>query len=141
MIEYRFQTDKVDLKKVCDLYKTTGWWDEPCNTEQVSRLISGSFCFITAWDNDNIMGMGRVISDSFSDAYIQDVFVEEKYRKQGIANNIVSRLMNYCKEKNIHWIALIAAPGSTGVYEKLGFEKMGEHTPMLFKKKAIGFEI
>jgi aralkylamine N-acetyltransferase len=136
MINYKSEIEDSDLNKLCDLYKSAGWWDEPCSQEQISRLIANSFYFLTAWDDDKLVAMGRVISDSFSDAYIQDVFVKENYRKQGIAGILVGRLRDYCLENNIHWIGLIAAPGSVGLYENLGFEKMIAHTPMLFKKKA-----
>jgi aralkylamine N-acetyltransferase len=132
MIKYTFETPEDDFIKICDLYKMAGWWDGPCSSDQVSRLIANSFCFLSAWDEGQIVGMGRVISDSFSDAYIQDVFVDGKYRKQGIAGNMVGRLTDYCQKKNIHWIALIAAPGSVGVYERSGFKKMKDHTPMQF---------
>ena len=135
MIIYKLKIENADLMQVCGLYKMAGWWKEPCSPDQVSRLISSSFCFITAWEEDNLVGMGRVISDSYSDAYIQDVFVHNNYRNQGIAGNIVSSLIKHCQENNIHWIALIATPGSSGIYEKLGFEKMIDHTPMQFRIK------
>jgi aralkylamine N-acetyltransferase len=136
MINYKSEIENSDLSKLCDLYKSAGWWDEPCSPEQISLLISNSFYFLTAWDDDKLVAMGRVISDAFSDAYIQDVFVKENYRKQGIAGILVGRLRDYCLGNNIHWIGLIAAPGSAGLYEHLGFEKMIDHTPMLLKKKA-----
>lgn len=135
MIKYKFKIEEKDLLKVCDLYKMSGWWKGACSFEQIYKLMSGSFCFITAWKGEKPVGMGRVISDAFNDAYIQDIFVDENYRKRGIAANIVKKLMNYCASKNIRWIALIAAPGSVGVYERSGFKKMAGHTPMQFLKK------
>lgn len=131
-INYKFDIEEQDFLKICDLYKITGWWKDSCSSEQVSKLISGSFCFLTVWNEENLVGFGRVISDGFNDAYIQDVFVNENFRKQGIAGNIISKLIDYCKNKNINWIALIAAPGSVSVYEKSGFKKMIDHTPMQF---------
>jgi spermidine synthase len=135
MINYKFNIEEKDFLKICDLYKMAGWWKESCSSEQISKLISGSFCFLTAWNEDKLVGFGRVISDGFNDGYIQDVYVAENFRKQGIAGNIVSKLTEYCKDKNINWIALIAAPGSVTLYEKLGFEKMIDHTPMQFQEK------
>lgn len=135
MIEYKFQIANHDLIKICDLYKKAGWWDEPCSSDEVSKLIASSFCFLSAWEENQLVGIGRVISDAYSDAYIQDVFVAENFRKQGIAREIVTRLINYCQENKIYWIALIAAPGSVGVYEKLGFRKMADYTPMQLLKR------
>jgi spermidine synthase len=135
MTNYKFNNEERDFLKICDLYKIAGWWKESCSSDQISKLISGSFCFLTAWNEDKLVGFGRVISDGFNDGYIQDVYVSENFRKQGIAGNIISKLTEYCKEKNINWIALIAAPGSATLYEKLGFEKMIDHTPMQFQAK------
>ena len=92
--------------------------------------MKDSFCFLTAWDGEILAGMGRVISDGYSDAYIQDIFVDETYRKQGIASEIVKSLTQYCQSRKVNWIALIAAPGSVNLYENLGFKVMKDHTPM-----------
>jgi spermidine synthase len=135
MIKYKFKIEDNDYLKVCDLYKMSGWWKKPCSFEQVYKLVSGSFCFITVWKGDELIGMGRALSDAFNDAYIQDIFVDKNYRKKGIATNIVKKLINYCSSKNIRWIALIAAPGSVGVYKKSGFKKMTGYVPMQFVKK------
>ena len=135
MISYKFNIEEKDFLKICDLYKIAGWWKESCSSEQISKLISGSFCFLTAWNENELVGFGRVISDGFNDGYIQDVYVAKNFRKQRIAGNIISKLTEYCKEKNINWIALIAAPGSVTLYEKLGFEKMIDHSPMQFQAK------
>ncbi|MCL5017428.1 MAG: GNAT family N-acetyltransferase [Patescibacteria group bacterium] len=133
-IKYKSKIEEKEFSKVCDLYKMSGWWKKSCSFEQISKLISGSFCFVTAWSGDDLVGMGRALSDAFNDAYIQDIFVDENYRKKGIATGIVKELLNYCISKNIQWIALIAAPGSVSVYEKTGFKKMDGYTPMQFQK-------
>ncbi len=130
MISFRFTIGNNDVKQICNLYKLAGWWDEDCSEEQISGILNHSYCFMTAWDQDKLIGMSRVISDQVSDAYIQDVFVEEKYRNQGIAKHMLECLISFCKENNVHWIALIAAPGSIKLYEKSGFERMDGFTAM-----------
>ncbi|MBI2522419.1 MAG: GNAT family N-acetyltransferase [Bdellovibrio sp.] len=137
MINYKFDIAEEDFSKICNLYKSAGWWEGPCSSKQVSDLISGSLCFMTAWWHDKLVGMGRAISDGSDDAYLQDIFVEEEFRRQGIAAKIVGQLRDYCLSKNIHWIALIAAPGSVPLYEKLGFKEMTDYTPMQFHEKSI----
>ncbi|HAZ14124.1 MAG: hypothetical protein A2X86_02840 [Bdellovibrionales bacterium GWA2_49_15] len=132
MIKYVYDLEEKDFPKICDLYKSAGWWDEgeSCTPQKISKLILGSFCFISVWEDDKLVGMGRAISDGSDDAYLQDIFVDVNYRKQGMATNIISRLTDYCLSKNIDWVALIAAPGSVGLYEKAGFQKMIDYTPM-----------
>ncbi|MGP2657359.1 GNAT family N-acetyltransferase [Malaciobacter sp. WC5094] len=51
------------------------------------------------------------------------VGVLQKYRKQGIADNIMKRAISISKEKRIHFMVLQASMLGLGIYEKLGFKK------------------
>ena len=79
-----------------------------------------------------IVGMARVISDGYSDAYIQDVTVLNSYRGQGIGRELVYRLAQFCVNRKIGWIGLVAEPGTQGLYEDLGFRPLAGYQPMLF---------
>lgn len=65
------------------------------------------------------MGMGRSISDGVSDAYIQDVVVDKDFRRQGIGEAIIHRIVQFLLEHNIRWIALISEPGQKSFIAKL----------------------
>lgn len=84
----------------------------------------------------NLVGMGRVISDGCSDAYIQDVVVLSNLRGKGIGAEIIKRLTSHCIEHKITWVGLIAEPGVNSFYERLGFEPMQNYQPMLYKQKT-----
>ena len=81
------------------------------------------------------IGMGRVLSDGTSDAYIQDLVILPEYRNKGIGKKLVKKLTHYCKSKKINWIALIAEPNQEGFYENIGFKKMKNYTPMKYDEK------
>ena len=85
-------------KDIITLYKAGGWWKESYNPTLVSQMIAGSFRFAVAVDTTTqaTIGMGRVISDGISDAYIQDVIVLPKYRHKGIGHSLITRLVNEC---------------------------------------------
>src|SRR5512136_1059137 len=55
------------------LYKDAGWWKDTYDKAGISQLIAGSFAFAVAVDQKTgkSIGMGRVLSDGVSDAYIQ----------------------------------------------------------------------
>jgi GNAT superfamily N-acetyltransferase len=78
------------------------------------------------------IGMGRLISDGVSDAYIQDLVVLSDYRNQGIGRQIVKVLLDYCLSKGILWIGLIAEPDQDGFYSNLGFKSMLKYVPMKY---------
>ena len=122
----------LNFSEICDIYSKMGWVekDEIFNKQTVEKIVKKSFCFACAFDGKKIIGIGRAISDGTSDAYIQDVAVLNEYRNQGIGKQIIIKILDYLIRKKIGWIGLIAEPGSSGFYEKLGFKTMKNHIPM-----------
>lgn len=120
--------------EIVNLYEAGGWWKDYYDKSGIKHLINGSFVFAVVIDKKvgKAIGMGRVLSDGTSDAYIQDLVILSEYRNKGIGKKLVKKLTDYCKSKNIHWIALIAEPGQQGFYENLGFKKMKNYTPMKY---------
>ncbi len=135
-IEYRI-VKSAPPDQILALYHQAGWWSEeftPESREFIGRIIRHSFCFVIALDNDDIIGMGRIISDGVSDAYIQDVTVRQDYRGKGIGQRIIRTLVNHLKACGIGWIGLISEPGYERFYENLGFNRMTDYTPFLMKE-------
>jgi GNAT superfamily N-acetyltransferase len=116
------------------LYKAAGWWKDTYDKSGIPQLIAGSFAFAVAVDRKTgkSIGMGRVLSDGVSDAYIQDVVVLQTYRGQKLGEKIVKTLIDFCVSKGIQWIGLIAEPGSSQFYTTLGFKLMKDYIPMLY---------
>lgn len=141
-IGFSMQEKKIQIRLVeswpvddiVELYKTGGWWKDSYDKTGIPSLISGSFAFAVAVDNNSgkAVGMGRILSDGVSDAYIQDVVVLPPFRKQNVGKHLVRTLLDYCISKNIHWIGLIAEPGNDQFYTSLGFRPMKQYKPMLY---------
>jgi len=125
------------IEEIVALYKAGHWWREWYHTSQISSLIAQSFAFAVAVDTTTgkAVGMGRVLSDGISDAYIQDVVLLPKYRKYGLGTKLVQMLISQCKKCGIHWIGCIAEPGIEQFYKELGFRPMKGHTAMLLQEE------
>jgi ribosomal protein S18 acetylase RimI-like enzyme len=125
----------VDGEAVKKIYLAVGWADESCDIKLLSLLAEKSTIFIGAFDSESseMVGMGRVLSDGISDACIQDIAVLPEYRRQGIGYEITKRLIEECHKLGIDWIQLIASADGRKLYEKLGFEIMGNYVPMKLK--------
>ena len=123
-------------KDIVDLYKSAGWWKDSYDSSGISHLISGSFAFavVVSKKNSKAIGMGRIISDGVSDAYIQDLVILKEHRGKGIGKKLVEFLLDFCKSKNLLWIGLISEPGQEEFYEKSGFFKMKNYVPMKYEK-------
>ena len=134
-IQYSF-VKKADPAEILALYRLPGWWqtdDNPQYLETVGKIVSDTFCFVVARLEGKLVGMGRALSDGVSDAYIQDVVVYSDFRGRGIGAEIVRRLIAFLREHDIQWIGLISEPGHEDFYERLGFARMENYTPMLLK--------
>ncbi len=127
--------EKANIIDLVALYEDATWWDKDDSTDYLDTMVTNSFCFVGAFDNEKMIGMGRAISDGCSDAYIQDIIVLSKYRKHGIGNKIVKKIVVFLKESKISWIGLIGEPGTESFYEKLNFKKMKNYIPMKYDDK------
>jgi len=124
------------IEQITALYRQAGWWDydAPDDPELVDRIVAGSHCFVIASHHNAIVGMGRAISDQASDAYLQDITVQEAYRNQGLGTQIIAMLMDRLQRDGIEWIGLIAEKKSCPVYEKLGFRQLTRAKPLVLHK-------
>ena len=136
---------KIDVKfvdewpegEIVELYKAGGWWKSSWNTSGVNSLISRSFAFAVAVDlsSNRAVGMGRLISEGVSDAYIQDLVVLPQYRSQGFGRQLVAALVDYCLSRGINWICLIAEPGNEDFFRDMDFRIMKGYVPMIYTKE------
>ena len=123
------------VDEIVKLYTAGGWWKDSYDPMVINNLIFGSFAFAVVYDKNikKAVGMGRVLSDGVSDAYIQDLIILPNYRNLGLGRKLVDFLINQCKEKGVGWIGVIAEPGSEEFYKRLGFKNMKNHKPMLLQ--------
>ena len=125
-------------KEIVALYKSAGWWKDSYDPSGIGKLIKGSFIFAVAVDSTTgkAVGMGRILSDGVSDAYIQDLVILPRYRRKGIGRKLVEALLEYCLSRGIPWIGLISEPEQDSFYSSLGFKPMDKHIPMKYKKEC-----
>ncbi|KYK33997.1 MAG: GCN5 family acetyltransferase [Thermoplasmatales archaeon SG8-52-3] len=122
--------------QIVNLYKAGGWWKDYYDSSKLKLLIKGSYAFAVAIEKESnkAIGMGRVISDGTSDAYIQDLVVLPEFRESGIGKKLVKKLLEFCLSKNLAWIGLIAEPNQNGFYSNIGFKILKNYTPMKYYK-------
>lgn len=124
-----------DEEEIAGLYRAGGWWREEYPVSEIPALIRGSFLFAIAVDQSSrrAVGMGRVISDGVSDGYIQDLVVLPACRGKGVGKQIVQALVDACEKAGLTWIGLIAEPETEDFYTPLGFVRMADHVPLLYR--------
>lgn len=135
MIEYRLLEDFPDelIERVAGFYLDAGWISASDSSAFLKPALTGSFLVAGAFDKERIVGIARVLSDGCSDAYIQDVTVDQAYRGMGIGGNLIKTLVAELKRHNVDWIGLVGEPGTESFYQKLGWQKKDGYS--LWKKE------
>lgn len=118
-----------------ELYETTGWNSEYHFTiEDVANTVNNSRFKCCLYEENKLIGFGRVLSDGIHHALIVDMFIHPDQKGKGYGNEILTILVNKCKEAKIRDIQLFSAPDMFGFYEKFGFKRRELNAPgMQFK--------
>ncbi|MDR2546378.1 MAG: GNAT family N-acetyltransferase [Lachnospiraceae bacterium] len=121
-ITYKENTLTVDEylsieSKMEDMDKTT--------KEQAERSLSNHVHSISAFVEDEIIGIGRLIGDASIYWCLVDIWVLPEHQGQGIGREIVNKLLQHIKNTSIKGtsvsVFLMCAQGKEGFYRKLGF--------------------
>lgn len=137
MIELREQLPDKD--EYFSLFTSTGWNEEyKANPDDLERANQNSWLVVSAYDENKLVGFGRVVTDSVLHAMIFDMIVLPDYQGRGIGTMIITRLVNRCLEQGIRDIQLFCAKGKRAFYEKNGFETRNDEAPgMQLKKEKL----
>lgn len=120
------------------LFDDVGWGSYD---RKVSKLaLENSLYTVSIYDDDKIVGFGRLIGDGVCYFYIHDVMVLPSYQKKGIGTMIIDKLKNKVSEyKKINpylRLYLGASLGKEEFYKKCGFitrEEAGLGSGMILK--------
>ncbi|MFW9850930.1 MAG: GNAT family N-acetyltransferase [Candidatus Thorarchaeota archaeon] len=121
-----------------EMFRSMGWTEEDLlNTEEVTR----SFLENEWTDNPEILldveadeilgGVAINYSVRLPDnrnptgkcAYVMNMYVEEEYRKKGIATKLMEEVLKICRGKSVGKVSLHATDMGERIYTKIGFKK------------------
>jgi ribosomal protein S18 acetylase RimI-like enzyme len=130
---------KIDLPpadKYFNLFETTGWNSEYCLTkDELSLSLPNSYYTVSAYDENKLVGFGRIISDGVIHAMIYEMIVDPDYQREGIGSTILNMLVDKCLENNIRDIQLFSAKGKKIFYERHGFTERENNAPGMQYKR------
>ena len=107
------------------LYDAVGWG--AYNDDITKRALDNTFYSVSIYDEDKIIGYGRLIGDTICFMYIHDIMVLPDYQSKKIGTMIMNKLIEKINElKKEHPDILVylgASKNREGFYEKFGFVK------------------
>ena len=115
----------INLEEFNQLYNEVGWG--AYDNQITKRALENTFYSISVYDNDEIVGYGRIIGDTICFLYIQDIMVKPSYQGQKIGtlvmHKLLDKIMEIKKENSDLRVYLGASKNKEKFYEKFGFVK------------------
>lgn len=112
-----------NAKEFNELYDAVGWGSYE---EEISKkALSNNIYSVSIYDNNDIIGYGRIIGDGIVFLYIHDIMVKPEYQGKGIGKTIMNKLLD-----KIHELQKVnpdlrtylgASKGKEEFYKKCGF--------------------
>lgn len=128
-----YRTDAtLDVHQVIDLYQcSTLGARRPVDKPAVFQgMIDNATIIITAWDDEQLIGIARALSDRVYVTYLADLVVHENYQHQGIGKQLID--LTQAQTSPECMMVLLAAPQANEYYPKLGFT----HNPRAWMLKS-----
>lgn len=115
--------NEMDFDRVKALLDTS-FWCKGISTDEIMKGAMNSALNVGVFTKENNqIAYCRVISDKTRFAYILDVVVDEKFRRQGIGQAMIKTILNSEELSDVYQWMLITKDAH-GVYSKAGFKEL-----------------
>ena len=130
MTDIQYCKQPPDRKAYFALFETTGWNAKyQATSVDLARTIKNSWYTLSAYDEGQLVGFGRIVCDGVMHAMIFDLIVHPRHQRRGIGSEILKRLLLVCRENNITDVQLFAASGMAPFYAQHGFSHRPSDAP------------
>ena len=119
-ITYKQDLDGVDWVAMKAILLADDF-DNGRSPEQLALSFRNSAGACIAYDGEQIIGTARVLSDGVCNAYVVDVWTHSAHRRQGIARDMLDRLLEGLHGQHVY----LFTDDAVSFYKKLGFTERG----------------
>lgn len=123
-----------NLDSVLNLYNDVSWSAYTSNPLQLENALNNSLKVWTAWEDDLLVGLARVVGDGYTIIYIQDILVLEAYQGRGLGSQLLTMILE--KYHEVRQIILLtdATDKTISFYEKNGLTQVKKYNIVAFMK-------
>jgi ribosomal protein S18 acetylase RimI-like enzyme len=130
MIAFSERKD-FDPVQLVRLYQHASW-AVGRTVEETRDMLAQTDLALSVWDDERLIGFGRVLTDYVFRASIWDVIVDPSYQGQDIGMELVLRILHHPSLKRVE-LFWLCTRDKQAFYEKLGFSSK-EQTGMVWAR-------
>ena len=120
MITYEIAKN-FDIEKIIEVFESSGIVRPTKEKERIKSMFENADLIYFAYDNGELIGLVRCVTDFSYCCYLSDLAVKKDYQKQGIGKMLIEKVREHIGEK-VALILLSAIP-AMNYYPKVNFEK------------------
>jgi len=125
---------QININKLKQLYDDVQWHVYTKDLTILNQAILHSLEVITAWDKEKLVGLIRVVGDGSTIIYIQDILVLNDYQNQGIASELMQKMLNKYHQVRQKVLLTDESEKVRHFYEKHGFNSCDKGALVAFAK-------
>ncbi len=124
-MEIRKYTDYKE-EEILRLYSEVGWTAYTKNMPALRQGFKNSLLTLAAYENDELLGIIRVVGDGFTIVFVQDILVFPNKQRQGIGTALLKAVLE--RFSNVRQIELATdnTQKTLAFYKSLGFSEFSE---------------
>lgn len=133
MVHVIYKTDITpNVEAIIAVYTSSGINRPVDDVARIEKMYNNSNLVITAWVNDELIGVSRALTDFCYACYLSDLAVKKEYQKHGVGKQLIAKTQEVIGEQTA--LILLAAPNAMEYYPKVGFEAIANGFIMKRKK-------
>ncbi|MDF2885773.1 MAG: family acetyltransferase [Lacrimispora sp.] len=122
-MEFEMKENVLTVKDYQRLRTSVGWSVLP--EQQIEMALKNSLITITVRDQEQVVGMCRLVGDGCYICYVQDLVILPEYQGRGIGKSMIERVVSYVNQQGFPGtnitLGLFSAMGKEEFYQKQGF--------------------
>lgn len=114
---------QLDFLAVLDLYASVGWSNYTNHPQQLEQAFHQSLFVMAAYDDEELVGLIRMVGDGLTIVFIQDLLVYPHYQRQGIGRCLLEQTLERFKDVYQIQLATEQSVKNLAFYRELGFRR------------------
>lgn len=112
--------------EIIRLYSSVGWTAYTDDPQALRQGFQNSLLVLAAYENDDLLGIIRVVGDGFTIIFVQDILVFPEKQRKGIGTALLKAILE--RYANVRQIELASddIPQTAAFYKAMGFTEFSE---------------
>ena len=113
-------------KEIVRLYTEVGWTAYTDNLSALRRGFENSLLVLAAFENNELIGIIRVVGDGFTIVFVQDILVFPNQQRKGVGSLLLQAILDRYKDVRQIELATDNTPQTIAFYKSMGFSEFSE---------------